>query len=71
MPAHPRVFEHLAQQLAATPDPHARDALLDQWIDLRDRVTEWDADQWNLNPDLWCLPERTEMDRRARQEPTS
>jgi hypothetical protein len=27
--------------------------LLDQWVDIRDRATEWDADQWGFAPDDW------------------
>ncbi|MFF4791882.1 hypothetical protein ACFY2M_19435 [Streptomyces sp. NPDC001276] len=65
MPAHPRAFQRLANQLAATTDPAKRDVLLDEWLDVRDRATEWDADQWGLNPDGWCLKERAAMDDRA------
>lgn len=65
MPAHPRAFWRLAEELASATDPGRRDELLDEWIDYRDRATEWDADRWGLNPDFWCLKERDEMDRRA------
>ena len=65
MPAHPRAFQRLAEDLTASTDPGKRDELLDEWLDYRDRATEWDADQWNLGPDLWCLEERDEMERRA------
>lgn len=65
MPAHPRYFQHLADRIAATADPAGRDELLDEWLDVRDRVTEWDADQWGLSPDLWCAKERAEMERAA------
>jgi hypothetical protein len=41
--------------------------LLDQWLDYRDRATEWDAKQWGFkDPDRWCEAERAERSRRAR-----
>ena len=65
MPAHPRAFQRIANDIATTADPDKRDELLDEWLDCRDRATEWDADQWGLSPDFWCLEERDEMERRA------
>lgn len=53
MPAHPKFFVHLADQIRNTTDPGRRDELLDQWVDIRDRATEWDADQWGFAPDDW------------------
>ncbi|MFD6415972.1 hypothetical protein [Streptomyces sp. NPDC060194] len=61
-------FRRLAAELAAATTPARRDELLDEWVDYRDRATEYDADQWGFNTDLWCAKERAEMDRRAAKE---
>lgn len=53
MPAHPKFFAQLANQISDATDRARRDELLDQWIDVRDRATEWDADQWGFAPDDW------------------
>lgn len=55
MPAHEKTYDRLTASLKATLDPAQRDALLDEWVDIRDRATEYDADQWGLNPDdpMW------------------
>ena len=65
MPGHPRAFQCIARELAAATNSDRRDELLDEWLDYRDRATEWDADRWGFTPDLWCLKERDEMERRA------
>ncbi|MDX3165848.1 hypothetical protein PV516_18860 [Streptomyces scabiei] len=54
MPAHPAAFAHLAAQLRRADDPVWRDQLLDIWLDIRDRATEWDARQWGFDPDRWA-----------------
>ncbi|MCF1597721.1 MULTISPECIES: hypothetical protein [Streptomyces] len=55
MPAHPAAFAHLAARLRRTRDPALRDQLLDIWIDIRDRATEWDARRWGFeDPDTWA-----------------
>jgi hypothetical protein len=53
MPAHPNYFNQLADQIRNTTNPARLDELLDQWVDIRDRATEWDADQWGFAPDDW------------------
>lgn len=53
MPAHPTFFTQLADQIRDAANPKRRDELLDQWLDIRDRATEWDADQWGFAPDNW------------------
>lgn len=53
MPAHPAAYARLANRLRETTEPATRDQLLDQWLDYRDHATDWDADQWGLNPDQW------------------
>lgn len=65
MGAHPNAFERLADRLRRTKVPFVRDQLLDQWLDFRDRATEWDAKQWGFNPDKWMSKERAEMKKRA------
>jgi hypothetical protein len=40
------------------------DAVLDEYLRYRDYATEWDADQWGLDPDRWMEAERAEMCRR-------
>lgn len=65
MSAHPLAFQRIAKDLTATTNPDRRNELLDEWLDARDRATEWDADQWGFDPDGWCLKERTEMERRG------
>jgi len=36
-------------------DSASRDAILDQWLDVSTLATDYDADQWGLNPDdpMW------------------
>lgn len=53
MPAHPNAYAHLAERLRRTKETSARDELLDTWLDYRNHATDWDADQWDLNPDQW------------------
>lgn len=61
MPAHPKAYAGLAERLAATADPVTRDALLDAWLNYRDRATEWDASQWGFDPDRWQERERAQL----------
>ncbi|MFI9012615.1 hypothetical protein ACIGZI_01115 [Streptomyces griseus] len=68
MPAHPKAFQRIADQLATTTDPDHRNELLDQWLDIRDQATEWDARRWGFDPDRWCEIERAAMQRRAATE---
>lgn len=66
MPASQAAFEGLAARLRLAADPGSVDLLLDQWLDYRDRATEWDAAQWGFDPDRWFERERVELNRRAR-----
>ncbi|MEW1630790.1 hypothetical protein AB0387_25950 [Streptomyces sp. NPDC089173] len=68
MPAHPKAFQRIADQLATTTDPDRRNELLDEWLDYRDQATEWDARRWGFDPDRWCEIERAAMQRRADTE---
>lgn len=56
----------LAERIRRTADPATVDMLLDQWLDYRDRATEWDAARWGFDPDRWFEAERAELNRRAR-----
>jgi hypothetical protein len=55
MSAHPKTFERLSGELRLTTDPVRIDQLLDDWWDAQNLATNWDADQWGLNPDdpIW------------------
>ena len=64
MGAHSSVFELLTQKLIAARDPLVIDELLDRWIDLRMRASEWDAQQWGFDLDSWMRAERAEMAKR-------
>jgi hypothetical protein len=66
VPASPRAFEVLAERIMRTSDPATVDMLLDQWLDYRDRATEWDAARWGFDPSRWFEAERAELNRRAR-----
>ncbi|AZM53317.1 hypothetical protein DMA15_12570 [Streptomyces sp. WAC 01529] len=68
MPASPKAFAALAERLVAASTVEGRDALLDRWLDYRDRATEWDAAQWGFDPDQWCEHQRTELSRRSRHD---
>lgn len=57
--ARDRLFREIAEA-----KPERRDHYLDQYLDYRDLATEWDADQWGLQPDDWMWEERQEMERR-------
>jgi len=61
MPAHPKAFEVLAARIKAATTPAAVDALLDTWLDYRDRATGWDAERWGFHPDLWQARERQQL----------
>lgn len=41
------------------------DMVLDEFLSYDLLATEWDADQWGLNPDDWMTEERAEMRRRG------
>lgn len=56
--ARERMFELLAD--ARTPE--RCDQLLDIYLDLRDRATEWDGAHWGFNPDHWMVLERQKME---------
>jgi hypothetical protein len=64
--ASPKAFEALAVRLRFATSAEAVDALLDTWLDYRDRATEWDAARWGFDPDRWCETERAELARRDR-----
>jgi hypothetical protein len=55
MGAHRRTFARLESRLAMATDSASRDAILDQWLDVSTLATDYDADQWGLNPDdpMW------------------
>jgi hypothetical protein len=61
MGCHPRALKHLAAQIRR--DPANTDQYLDQWFDVTTRATEWDADQWGLDPDRWMAKDRAQMER--------
>ncbi|WP_258563016.1 hypothetical protein [Streptomyces phytophilus] len=63
LPGRDLMWLNVRGQLAAATTRSRQDELLDYWLDLRDRATEWDADQWGLDPDRWCAKERAEMAR--------
>ncbi|MFI6465696.1 hypothetical protein [Streptomyces sp. NPDC050538] len=66
VPADRKAFDVLAERIAAAATPEVRDVLLDQWLDYRDRATEWDARRWGFDPDRWLEKERAELSRRSR-----
>jgi hypothetical protein len=68
VPASPKAFTALAERLVAAGTTAERDALLDRWLDYRDRATEWDARRWGFDPDRWLEKERAELSRRSRFE---
>lgn len=41
------------------------DDVLDEFLSYEKLATEWDADQWGLDPDNWMREERAELRRRA------
>lgn len=45
---------------------HPGDFWTDKIIDATTRATEWDADQWGLDPTRWMATERAQMDQVAR-----
>lgn len=53
------------RQIRAARTPGERDAQLDQYADGLLRATEWDADQWGLDPDHWMEAERVELTSRG------
>lgn len=64
MGAHPDTFERLTRQLVAATDPQVIDELLDLWVDVSSRATEWDAQQWGFK-DSWLKVERDELRKRC------
>lgn len=72
MGCHPETINKFAGELrrlinlGATPaqlDDH-----LDRLVDVLLRATEWDADQWGLDPDRFCDKERRLMEARIMAE---
>lgn len=58
----------LFKELAKPATPERLDAVLDLYLDFRDRATEWDAGCWGFHPDDWMADERQKMERRIRAE---
>lgn len=65
MPAHPKAYQRLFAQVAQANDSSSRDQWLDEILDVQQRATEWDADQWGFNSDLWMAAERAELAERG------
>jgi hypothetical protein len=61
MPAHANAYARLYRKVAATDDRARQDQLLDEALGYQQLATMWDADQWGLDPDNWCLAERNEL----------
>lgn len=53
MPAPTIFFHNLTLLLERASTPEEYDELLDMWWDARTRASEWDADQWGLQPEMW------------------
>lgn len=64
MPVSDLVRDVLAKKILQAQDRQAQDAWLDQWSRYRDLATEWDADKWGFNPDLWMREEYIQMELR-------
>jgi len=68
MGCHPDTVARLADQLKRLIDlaatPAQLDDQLDQLVEVLCRATEWDADQWGLDPDKFCTRERRIMEAR-------
>jgi hypothetical protein len=64
MPAHEKAIKRLQRRVAAAKNREEQDAALDQILDVTQRATEWDADQWGFDPDRWMEAERVEINRR-------
>lgn len=62
MPCHPKALARMLRNRAE----HPGDYWTDRIIDVTTRATEYDAEQWGLDPRLWMAAERAEMDRRAK-----
>ena len=52
MPAHQEAFTRLSSNLAEATTRREIDHILDEWYDIAQRATEWDADLWGLRDDL-------------------
>jgi len=71
MPATKNAFRGLTRKLKrAVKEGNSQlvDQLLDHWVDIRDRATEYDAAKWGFDPEHWMAPERMTMERLARGE---
>lgn len=58
MGCHPRALARLARNIREHPE--SVDYWLDQWWDMTQRATEWDADAWGFDPQ-WMAEERARM----------
>jgi hypothetical protein len=61
MPAHPKAFARMANELRAARSRDHQDQILDRWNDAALLATEWDADQWGFDPDRWMAKERAQL----------
>jgi len=61
MPAHQKAYRRIFDMVAQAKSSRDQDRWLDEALDLRQRATDWDADQWGFNPDLWMEAERAEL----------
>jgi hypothetical protein len=52
VPAHQEAFNRLSSNLAEASSSREVDHILDEWYDIDQRATEWDADLWGLREDL-------------------
>lgn len=62
--ARDRITDHIRRLVADGAPIAAIDDRLDYLFDITHRATEWDADQWGLNPDRWMARERHLMESR-------
>lgn len=64
MPASEKHFNILRTCLEEAETREEQDKLLDEWLDLTNLASEWDARQWGFNPDRWCFTYRATMESR-------
>lgn len=63
MGCHPNAVARMGRNIVDHPD--ATDFWLDQLFDALTRATEWDAEQWQLDPRHWMVTERSQLARNA------
>jgi hypothetical protein len=62
MPAHEEAITRLRDKAANAKTREEQNHWLDLILDYTQNATEWDADQWGLDPDRWMEAERDEME---------